>query len=90
MVWCALRYREQLAGRSLTHPLLSAGVRGQLAVTLGRCTPGFGGGRGCALSFVLPSSRAPVSCAAAFPVVPVLCVPEAKHAYWSTSASSVQ
>ena len=37
MVWCALRYREWLAGRSLTLPVFRAGVRGQIAVTLGCC-----------------------------------------------------
>ena len=47
MVWYALGYREWLAGRSLTLPVFRAGVRGQLAVTLGCCTPGFGGGGGC-------------------------------------------
>ena len=43
MVWYALRYWEWLAGRSLTLPVFRAGVRGQLAVTLGCCTPGSGG-----------------------------------------------
>ena len=46
MVWYALPYREWLAGRSLTLPVFRAGVRGQLAVTLGCCTPGSGGGGG--------------------------------------------
>ena len=44
MVWYSLRYREWLAGCSLTLPVFKAGIRGQLAVTLGCCTPGFGGG----------------------------------------------
>ena len=46
MVWCALRYWEWLAACSLTLPVFRAGVRGQLAVTLGCCPPGFGGGGG--------------------------------------------
>ena len=46
MVWYALRYREWLAGRPLTLPVFRAGVRGQLAATLGCCTPGSGGGGG--------------------------------------------
>ena len=58
MVWYALRYREWLAGRSLTLPVFRAGVRGQLAVTLGCCPPGsWGGGGGgccCALPIDLP------------------------------------
>ena len=41
MVWYALRYREWLAGRSLTLPVFRAGVRGQQAVTL----KGGGGGQ---------------------------------------------
>ena len=75
MVWWALRYREWLAGRSLTLPVFRAGVRGQQAVTLGCCTPGSGGGGGC--SCAIPGGRAgpPAACAAAVPVVPVPCVP---------------
>ena len=45
-VWYALRYRERLAGRSLTLPVYRAGVRGQLAVTLGCCPPASGEGGG--------------------------------------------
>ena len=62
MVWYALRYWEWLAGRSLTLPVFRAGVRGQLAVTLGCCTPGSGGGGGCscAIPCVLPVP--PCSC----------------------------
>ena len=100
MVWYALRYREWLAGRSLTLPVFRAGVRGQLAVTLGCRTPGFGGGGVvAALSpSSYPSPRARASCAAVIPVVPVLCVPvltkpkdtRTGRAYWSTSASRVQ
>ena len=43
MVWYALRYREWLAGRSLTLPVFRAGVRGQLAVTRGEGGSGPGG-----------------------------------------------
>ena len=62
MVWYALRYREWPAGRSLTLPVFMAGVRGQLAVTLGSCPPGSRGGGGgrcrCAhLQSVPPCSR---------------------------------
>ena len=63
MVWCALRYQEWLAGRSLTLPVFRAGVRAQLAVTLGCCPPGSGGGGGgccCAIPIVLPVP--PCSC----------------------------
>ena len=67
MVWYALRYWERLAGRSLTLPVFRAGVRGQLAVTLGCCPPGFGGGGGGAVAALSPSTcpspRAPASCA---------------------------
>ena len=43
MVWCALRCREWLVGRSLSLPVFSAGARGQQAVTFACCTPGSGG-----------------------------------------------
>ena len=61
-------------------PVFRAGVRGQLAVTLGCCPPGFwgGGGEGAVAALspsTCPSPRAPASCAAPVPVVPVLCVP---------------
>ena len=58
MVWYALRYREWLAGRSLTLPVFRAGVRGQLAVTLGCCPPGSGGGG--VLLLRSPPARPPV------------------------------
>ena len=89
MVWYALWYREWLAGRSLTLPVFRAGVRGQLAVTLGCCPPGSGGMGGAVaaqspstcpypvlLAPVLPRSRGP--CA----VRP--CATQAlRHAHWS-------
>ena len=95
MVWYALRYREWLAGRSLTLPVFRAGVRGQLAVTLGRCSPGFGGGGGCALPFVLPVL--PCSCLlcrrhSRGPCAVRPCANQTQdtrtgRAYWSTSVS---
>ena len=59
MVWYALRYREWLAGRSLTLPVFRAGVRGQLAVTLGCCPPGSWGG-GCCYALPMCPARPPV------------------------------
>ena len=60
MVWYALRYQEWLAGRSLTLPVFRAGVRGQLAVTLGCYTPGSGGGGGLLLRTPHRPARPPV------------------------------
>ena len=78
MVWYALRYREWLAGRSLTLPVFRARVRGQLAVTLGCCPPDSWGGGGVVVAALTtsPSPRAPASCAGPVPVVPVQCVPK--------------
>ena len=61
MVWYALRYREWLAGRSLTLHVFRAGVRSQLAVTLGCCPPGlWGGGGGLLLRTPHRPARPPV------------------------------
>ena len=87
MVWYALRYREWLAGRSLTLPVFRAGVRGQPAVTLGCCTPGFGGGGG--LRSPLRPARLPVLLPPVPPPFPwslccaSLCQPKPRHAHWS-------
>ena len=101
MVWYALRYRERLAGRSLTLPVFRAGVRGQLAMTLGCWPPGSGGGGGAVAAHspsTCPTPRAPASCAGPVPVVPVQCVPvlpkpqvdtHTGRAYWMSSASGV-
>ena len=89
MVWYTLRYREWLAGRSLTLPVFRAGVRGQLAVTLGCRTPGFGGGGGCCCFLLIDLPVPPCSCLlcrhrSRGPCAVRPCANQAQsHAHWS-------
>ena len=77
MVWYALRYRERLAGRSLTLPVYRAGGRGRGPARRDtRLLPSWLGGGGCrCCAHPSLSPRAPASCAGPVPVVPVQCVP---------------
>ena len=89
MVWYALRYREKLAGRSVTLGVYGAGVRGQLALTLGCCPPGSGGeGRSLLRSFqpVHPCSR---RLCWRGPCGPCAVRPSASHAKSHTHGSGV-
>ena len=86
MVWYALRYREWLAGRSLTLPVFRAGVRGRGTQLLPSWLLGGGGGCCCALPIDLPVP--PCSCLLCWPgargpcaVRP--CATQAlRHAHW--------